>query len=58
MSFKDIWFAQMERELNANMDKGMTFDKAYLKASTEAWDKAREALADKADVLRKKEKGE
>lgn len=58
MSYKDLWFAEMERKLADKTAAGVPFDKAYEDASNEAFESARDLLADKADILRKRAKGE
>lgn len=56
MSWKDIWFDEMERKLAENMDKGMSFDRAYEKASNEAGPSAYDKLVDAADAARTRAK--
>lgn len=58
MSYKDIWFAEMERKLNEKLDAGKKFDQAYEEASFEALDSATNKLADMADRAKKIARGE
>lgn len=55
---KELWFAAMERRFNELVDSGMAEDDAYEAASEQAHDRMIDALADQADNLRKKAKGE
>lgn len=54
MSFKDLWFAEMERDLAERLDRGEDFDSAYEAAGEGAYDSARDKLLDKADIERKR----
>lgn len=55
---KDLWFAEFERHLNELEDEGVPPTAAYDRAADMAQHSLRERLADKADEMRKKAKGE
>jgi len=57
-NFKDLWFAQMERELNEAVDRGVPFGKAYKDAADKAALDVVQQLVDLADTQRKRERGE
>lgn len=56
MSFKDIWFQEMERRTAELEDQGLSFDQAYDQASDEAYTLAADRIADMADAERKRRK--
>ena len=58
MGHKDLWFAEMVRLEAEYIDKGMTPERAYEKASEDAYSSLAERLADHADYLRKRKREE
>lgn len=58
MSYKDIWFAEMERKLNDKLARGVPENRAYDEASAEAFESAKDKLADMADNARLRAKEE
>ena len=55
---KDMWFRNFEREVNELEDAGLTYDEAAPIADGRARKAVADQLADHADNLRKREKGE
>lgn len=56
--FKDLYIQELEREMAELEAQGVPSDKAYELAGQRAYAGLRETLAERADSLRKKEKGE
>lgn len=55
---KDLYFDEMERKFNELLDQGMDEDKAYEKASDEAYHSLGDRMADLADQARQRQKDE